>query len=102
MSQLSTILGGAKQTNVLCVVMFADKTGGSDVPNTDADWAFFLAQISDRWRKVLHYLSASAFSHSKYFFGLSHWGNSERILQMLFHFKTFDALPAAHFEMSSK
>lgn len=41
MSQLNTILGCVKQTNLLCVVMFADKTGGSDVPNTDADWAFF-------------------------------------------------------------
>ena len=82
---------------------FGDEIGVLDVSNTNADWAFSGWEF---WQMkkghVLHYLSISAFSHSKYFFDFRHWGNSERILWMLFHFKTFDAPLAAHSEMSCK
>lgn len=51
---------------------------------------------------VLHYLSTSAFSLSKFFFYFRHWGNSERMLQMLFDFKNLTLPLAVRLEMSSK
>lgn len=76
-----------------CCCQFGDQIGDLDVSNMNADWDF---SGSDFWQMkqacVLHYLSVSAFSHSKYFFDFRHWGGSERISTIAVSFqKTFDA-----------